>query len=322
MTDARYGSYSTVRSKPDSPAEMPSEDWKATLGSARRHMKTDRVSLVAGSLAYRWFLALFPTLIALLGVAALVHLSPRTVTSLIHGVTKALPAGAAGVVTGALSNATKRTAGALPATALAAAIALWSASSGMVVLEIGLDLAYEVPRDRKFLNKRLVALALMIVTAVLGGAASGMVVFGAQIGGTLQGAIPIGSGLFTVVWTVVRWLLALVLITVLFAAFYFIAPNRETRHWRWVSPGAIFATVVWAAATLAFSFYTSSFGSYGKTYGAFAGVVILILWLYITGLAVLLGGEVNAAFERVANRAGQSSTTPEAQRVEDPRPNK
>lgn len=287
---------------PQSPAEMPAEGWRDTLRSARAHMKNDRVSLVAGSLAYRWFLALFPTLIVLLGIAALVHLSPHTVSSLVKGITKALPPGAAGVVTSALSTASHRTAGALPATAVAAVAALWSASAGMVVVEIGLDMAYEVGRDRSFLAKRAVALVLMVATAILGGIASAIVVFGGQFATPVKAVVPISGTLFSILWIAVRWIVALAVMSVLFSFFYAVAPNRKAR-WRWVSAGALIGTVIWALATLAFSFYTSSFGSYGKTYGAFAGVAILILWLYITGLAVLLGGEVNAALERVAARA-------------------
>jgi membrane protein len=86
----------------------------------------------------------------------------------------------------------------------------------------------------------------------------------------------------------------------LFSLLYYLAPNRQRSNWQWTSPGAIFATVLWAVVSLGFSFYTSSFGSYGATYGAFAGVAILIFWLYLTGLAILIGGEVNAAFERAA----------------------
>jgi membrane protein len=110
--------------------------------------------------------------------------------------------------------------------------------------------------------------------------------------------MPVGGGVFAVGWTALRWVIALGLINVLLSLVYSLAPHRARPRWRWTSTGTVVATALWALVSLGFSLYTSTVGSYGRTYGVFAGVAILIFWLYLTGVAILLGGEIDAAIER------------------------
>ena len=261
------------------------------------HMKLNRVNVAAGAFAFRWFLSIFPIIIALLGLAGLVTLPRHFVISLIQGVSKSLPSGAAQVFSVAISNATHHSSADLPATVIASVVALWSATSGMVIVEEGLDMAYDIENDRSFIQKRLVALPLLLGATVLGGGASALVIFGVRLDFLIKEALPVGSALI-IVWSVLRWVLALALMNLLFSLLYFVAPNRARSQWKWTSVGAVAATLMWALVSLGFSLYTADFGSYAKTYGAFAGVAILIFWLYLTGLALLIGGEINAAVER------------------------
>jgi membrane protein len=284
--------------------------WTAVVRSTLTHMKMNRVNVAAGAFAYRWFLAIFPIIIALLGIATLVTVSHGLVINLLHGVTKSLPSGAAQVFTGAISHATQRSGADLVTTVAACVVALWSATSGMVIVEEGLDMAYDLPRDRSFLAKRLVAIPLLAGATVLGSAASALIIFGPQLGNVIKHTAPIGGTAFSAVWTVLRFLIALGLMNLLMALLYYVAPNRPRARWRWFSPGALIATILWALVSWGFSFYTSSFGSYGKTYGAFAGVAILIFWLYLTGLAILAGGELNAALERHAAQGDEQTAVP------------
>jgi membrane protein len=293
---------------PDSPLQLRPTDWKDSVKRAVKEFKDDRATLTSAGMAFYWFLSIFPAMVAFIGMLGLFSASQTAVDSITGAVNSALPGEAARVLTDAVNG--RDAGGSLVATIVGVALALWSASAGMVGLQMGLDVAYDVKDDRKFLKKRLVAFELMVAMLVLGGVATALIVFGAPLGDALRDNLPFGSA-FVVLWTVLRWTLGLAALTGLFATIYYLSPNRDTPKWVWVSPGGLLAASIWLVASLGFSFYVSSFGKYGETYGSLAGVVVLLLWLYLTALAVVLGGELNAELER-QGAAHKGQVSPES----------
>lgn len=296
-------------SEPTSPIDLDAGDWRRTVKRAVTSFRENRGTMTAASLAFYWFLAIFPSMIAVVGFLGLVQMSPSFLPAVRDGIGTLLPGGASDVLVEAITNAQRGSAGAsLFVAVLGLGVALWSASSGMVGLQEAMDVAYGVPESRRFVKKRAVALLLVVATGVLGGMACALLVFGDPIGELVRDAFPVGD-LFLVLWNVIRWVGTLLAVTALFALFYFLGPNRENPSWKWVSPGGVLATVIWILASLAFSFYVTSFGSYGETYGSLGGVIVLVLWLYFTGLAVVLGATLNAEVERQAEaeRRGRRS---------------
>jgi membrane protein len=285
---------------------MPPPDWKASLKRASKEFKEDRATLTGAGMAFYWFLAVFPAMVAIVGLLGLVNASGAGIDTITGAVQHALPGQASKVLVDSMTNSKNQSGGtSLVATLIGLALAIWSASAGMVGLQMGLDIAYDVESDRTFVKKRLVAFELLAAMLVLGGVATALIVFGAPIGVALRDNLPFGSA-FILLWTVIRWVLGLAALVGLFATIYYLAPNRDTPKWVWVSPGGIVAAAIWLVASLGFSFYVSSFGKYAETYGSLAGVVVLLLWLYLTALAVILGGEMNAELERQsAARKGQ-----------------
>ena len=264
----------------ETPLDLEAGDWKQTAKRTLKEIKDDRVTLVAAGMAYYMFLAIFPAIIALVGILGLIH-APELADTIEKGIESTLPGGAAEVVASAFENPNANSESAsLVAALIGVAAALWSASSGFVALQSGLNIAYEIDEDRKFIGKRAVALVLIVLTALLGGVPSPIFTFGDSL-----------------IFTVLGWALTLVAVIILFSAYYALGPKKETPGWQWVSPGGLVGAGLWIVASLAFGYY-ANLGSYNKTYGALAGVIVLIFWLYLSSVAILIGGELNSELER------------------------
>lgn len=274
----------------DSPFDLTSKDWKQTAKRVMKEFKEDRVTLVAAALAFYFFLAIFPALIAAVGIIDLLGLGPQLMNSINESIGETIPGGAGQILTTAIDSAQSASKGtSVMAAVIGIAIALWSATAGMYALQQGLDVAYDVPTGRPFFKARAIALLLVIATGVLG-------------------AIP--SPFFAakgMIFSVLGWVVTVLVVITLFAVYFYLGPNRDKPNWKWVSPGGLIGAFLFLLASGAFSVYVGNFAKYGNTYGPLASVVILLFWLYLTGLAIMLGGETNAELERqTAMREGRA----------------
>jgi membrane protein len=281
----------------DAPQEIPARGWLDVLSRVKVEAKQDNVVLLSAGVAFFALLALVPALIAAVSVYGLVA-DPEQVTRQIRDVASGLPSEARGLLVDQMESVVSNSSASLSMAALGGVlIALWSASSGVKHLMEALNAAYDEDETRGFVKLRATALLLTV----------GAVVFVVVTIGLIT-ALPrlleetaLGDAARTAI-ELARWPLLLVGFAVGCSILYRVAPDRDDAKWRWVSWGAGLATVLWIVGTLAFSFYTSNFGSYNETYGSLAGIIVLMLWLLLTAASVVLGAELNAELERQTRR--------------------
>lgn len=266
-----------------------------------RSAAKDRVTTSAASLAFHWFLAVFPGALALLGLAHIVGLTPTQVRGLVHDLDVVLPAAASGVLTEALRSPVSHNANFLELIA-GTVVALWASVESMAALQVGLDIANNVQRDRGLVKRRLVALPLLGLTVLLGGSAFALLVLGAPLGRLLSISVPDAGPVIAIVWNIARFAGAFVLISILMSAYYAIGPWKQHPKWRWVTPGSLTATLGWLVTSWAYSLYLDDVGHESRSYGTFAGVAALLLWLFVTAVAVLLGAELDRDLETSSRR--------------------
>jgi membrane protein len=274
----------------DTPQEIPPKGWKDIAKRTMKSVKEDQVPLLSAGVAFYALLSLFPLVIAGVSIYGLVA-DPKTVQDQIANLTKLLSPETADLVGKQLVEVTNGAGGALGlATVIGILTALWSASSGMKALITGVNLAYDETETRKFVKLRGLAILFTLGAMVLMGVALAAIV----------GYPPIADNLPTVL----RWLVAIIrflilggLLVVALAVVYRYAPDRDEPKWTWVSWGSGIATLLWVVATIGFALYATFFGNYNKTYGALAGVIILMFWLFISAFVVLVGAELNTEME-------------------------
>jgi membrane protein len=287
----------------EKPTQIPWRGWKQIVKRSWAENKADNMPIIAGGVAFFGFLSIFPALIALISIYGLVA-SPETVAEQVEELSAQLPDSAAELIGDQLEAIVANSGSALSISLVVSILAaLWSASGGVGNLVTAINLAYDEVEARNFVKLKLLSLGL-----TLGAVLFVLVTFGlvAVVPAVIE-ALPLGV-VGTVLAQIARWTLLLAVFSGSLAVLYRVAPDRDAPRFSWVSLGAVVVTVIWAAVSVAFAVYVDNFGSYDKTYGAIAGVIVLMLWLYLTCYLVLLGAEINSEAE---HQTAQDTTTGE-----------
>ena len=268
-----------------------------TLKRTALEFQEDNLSDWAATLTYYGLLALFPALIALVSIVGLVADPESTTDTLTDIVNEVGPDTAAETFAGPIEQVTQSRSTAGFALIAGTLVALWSASSYLGAFIRASNVIYETREGRPFWKLRPLQVVMTLVILVL----LAVMALGVVLTGPIVSAVaePIGvSDTAVSIWNIAKWGLIALLFVLMIGLLYYASPNVKQRGLKWISPGGIFALVAWLVASGAFALYVSQFGSYNKTYGSLAGVVVVLVWMWITNLAILFGHELNAERER------------------------
>jgi membrane protein len=264
----------------------------ATLKRTVKEFSEDNLTDWAAALTYYGVLALFPALLAMLSIIGLVA-DPQQITD---AITAVVPQSAANSIQPVVEQIAGSTAAGL-GLILGLAGAIWSASGYVGAFTRAANVVYETPEGRKIWKLKPLQLLVTLIGVLFAAVIVAMVVLSGPVVEAIGGAIGLSDTALTV-WNVAKWPVIVVLVALMIAVLYYATPNVRLRGFKWVSPGAGVALLVWAVASALFAFYVANFGSYNKTYGALAGVIIFLVWFWLTNVALLFGIELDAEIER------------------------
>jgi membrane protein len=294
--------------EPDGPTDLGRRSWFGVLKRTIKEFQADNLTDWAAALTYYGILALFPALLVLISIVGLA--GQNTAQSLIDNLASTAPGSAKTIITNAIHNlqSSKGSAGVLFVVGLLGA--LWSASGYVGAFSRASNAIYEVGEGRPFWKLRPQQVLITLVMVVLLAASAIAVVVTGGLADQVGKLVGVGSTAVTV-WDIAKWPVLVVLVSIMIAVLYWAAPNVRQPGIRWISPGSILAVAIWIVASAAFAFYVANFGSYNKTYGSLGGVIIFLVWLWISNLAILLGAEFDAELTRGREiEAGRSDGDP------------
>jgi len=284
------------RQEDPKPTSLSKRDYFAILKRAGKETLNDNVPALAAALAYYAFLAIPSALLVAVGTFSLVA-GPDTVNSFVDTLGKVMPAQAADLIRGSLTNMTKNHATGITIIGIGGLLAIWSLGGAMQNVMWALNTAYDREETRGFVKKRLTGW-YMLGFVLLGFAVSfGLLVLGPHLSDWIGNATG-QKGLVTWLWWAAQWPILVGGLFFAFAGLLYLGPNVEHPRWQWISLGSVVAALIWLSASALFAVYVSQFGSYNKTWGTLSAVVVMLTWLWLSGVALLFGAEINAEAER------------------------
>lgn len=289
--------------------------WKELGKRVWNEMNADDVWGRAAQLSYYFLLALFPLLLVLMAVLGIfADEGTRLRESLIGYLTQVMPDSAGELVHSTVKELSNSAGGGKISVGLLAT--LWAASNGMGAICETLNTAYNVKESRSWWKVRLVAIGLTIALALLIIVAVALLLYGFEI----ADAIATWAGLstaFSITWKIAQWPLILFFIMMAFNLIYYFGPDLKEQEWKWVTPGSAVAVALWLLVSFGFKSYLKYFNSYSATYGSLGALIIMMLWFYFTGMAILIGGEVNSEIENAAAKAGAPDAKEKGEKAPD-----
>ena len=289
------------RSAPSTPSQLPKGSWGAALKGSLREFKDDELTDRAAALTYYGVLALFPALLVLVSVLGLTGRS--TTDKVLSNLQQFAPGSARDIITNAVQQL-QGSAGIGSVMAIVGLVlAVWSASGYVAAFIRAANAVYDMPEGRPVWKILPVRVAVTVVLMVLAVISALIVVFTGSLARQAGKVLGIGDTALTV-WSIAKWPVLVVLVAAMIAILYWATPNARVKGFRWITPGSFLALLIWMIASAAFALYVANFASYNKTYGTMAGVIVFLLWLWITNLAILLGLEFDAELVRRRAIAG------------------
>jgi membrane protein len=282
--------------KPDSPTDLTKRSWFYVMRKTAREFQQDQCTDLAAALTYYAVLSVFPALVAMVSLLGVFGQGQRTTDAVLQTVDDVAPSSALDTLRGPIQQLVESPQAGL-GLILGLAGALWSASGYVGAFGRAMNRMYEVEEGRPVWKLRPLQLVLTLAGVVSVAAVAFMLAVSGPVARAVGDAIGAGSAAVTL-WSVVKWPAILLFVVLAVAVLYYATPNVKQPKFKWISLGAAVAILAWMLASLGFGLYVANFGSYNKTYGALAGVIVFLLWLWITNLALLFGAELDAELER------------------------